>query len=250
MKPSVMILHASGTNRDQDAASAFELAGGDPRIVHVNALRRGEQKLADAQILVLPGGFSYGDALGAGRLMALDLQTYLADALKEFVASGKPVIGICNGFQTLVKADILPGWSDQPRAASLVHNASGNFYCGWVTLQAEAQSKSLWTQNLANEAAAIECPVAHGEGRFTLCNPSDLAALREHGNIALTYINGTNPNGSVGDIAGICNNAGNVLGLMPHPEDHIFAWQHPQHSRGTNRGLGLPLFEAGVKAVK
>src|SRR4051812_9811803 len=107
MKPVAMILHASGTNRDHDVAQALQLAGADPQIVHMNALRRGEKQLSGAQMVVLPGGFSYADALGAGRLMALDLQTYLADALKEFVASGKPVIGICNGFQALVKSDIL-----------------------------------------------------------------------------------------------------------------------------------------------
>src|SRR4051812_27723319 len=206
MKPLVMILHASGTNRDQDAARAFELVGAEPRIVHVNALRRGDQRLADAQILVLPGGFSYGDALGAGRLMALDLQTYLADTLKEFVASGKLVIGICNGFQALVKADILPAWEDQPRAASLVNNESGNFHCGWVTLQPQVNSKSIWSNNLTEP---IQCPVAHGEGRFTLCDSSVLDRLRANGQIALTYIDDTNPNGSIADIAGICNPAGN-----------------------------------------
>jgi phosphoribosylformylglycinamidine synthase len=247
MKPLAMILHASGTNRDQDAAQALELAGAKPCIVHVNALRRGEQRFSDAQLLVLPGGFSYADALGAGRLMALDLQTYLADALKAFVESGKPVIGMCNGFQALVKADVLPGWSDKPRAASLVNNESGNFYCGWVTLQPEPQTVCLWTKNLKKP---IQCPVAHGEGRFTFSDPAPLDRLRASGQIALTYTDGTNPNGSIADIAGICNPAGNVLGLMPHPEDHVYPWQHPQHTRGTNSGSGLELFKAGVAAVK
>ncbi len=246
MKPLAIILHASGSNRDQDAAQALELAGAEARIVHVNALRRGDQKLGDAQMLVLPGGFSYADALGAGRLMALDLQTYLADQLNEFVAAGKPVIGMCNGFQALVKADILPAWSDQPRAASLTNNERGSFYCGWVTLRPEPSSVCLWTRNLTE---SIECPVAHGEGRFTLCDSAQLDTLRSNGQIALTYVNGTNPNGSIADIAGICNEAGNVLGLMPHPEDHIYAWQHPHYTRNGGSGLALALFKAGVNAA-
>ncbi|HLY26687.1 MAG TPA: phosphoribosylformylglycinamidine synthase I [Aggregatilineales bacterium] len=246
MKPLALILHASGTNRDQDVAQALELAGAQACIVHVNAILRGQQRLSDAQMLVLPGGFSYGDALGAGKLMALDLQTYLADSLQEFVATGKPVIGICNGFQALVKADVLPGWDDLPRAASLVNNEGGNFYCGWVTLRPEPNSVCLWTRNLAQP---IECPVAHGEGRFTVCDPGVLDRLRANGQIALTY-DGFNPNGSQADIAGICNVAGNVLGLMPHPEDHVHPWQHPEHTRGVTAGSGLPLFEAGVRAVK
>ncbi len=248
-KPLAMILHASGTNRDGDAAQALELAGARAEIVHLNALRRGGRHLSEAQMLVLPGGFSYGDALGAGRLLALDLGTYLADALKEFVASGKPVIGICNGFQTLVKADILPGWDDAPRAASLVNNASGHFECRWVTLAPTPGSNCVWTRDLMEP---IECPVAHGEGRFVLRDSTGLERLRACGQIALTYADGTNPNGSIGDIAGICNLAGNVLGLMPHPEDHIFAWQHPAHTRPDFRagGSGLALFRAGVAAMR
>ncbi len=253
-KPLAMILHASGTNRDGDAARALELAGAQPEIVHLNALRRGSRTLDEAQILVLPGGFSYGDALGAGRLMALDLQTYLSDALKEFVSSDKPLIGICNGFQALVKADILPGWDDEPHAASLVSNECGHFVCDWVRLMPTADSVCLWTHGLTE---IIECPVAHGEGRFVLRNDSPLpqgeglgvralSRLRANSQIALTYADGTNPNDSTADIAGICNPAGNVLGLMPHPEDHIYSWQHPQHTRGATAGLGLSLFRAGV----
>ncbi len=227
VKPLAMILHASGTNRDQDAARALDLAGTQPEIVHVNRLRRGERHLSEAQMLVLPGGFSYGDALGAGRLMALDLQTYLADALHAFVSSGKPVIGICNGFQALVKSGLLPGWDDAPHAASLVANVGGHFECRWVRLLPEPRSVCVWTRDLD---AVIECPIAHGEGRFVLRDDLGdhldeaalLARLRANGQIALTYCDGTNPNGSLADIAGICNPAGNVLGLMPHPEDHLF----------------------------
>ncbi|MHB8627267.1 MAG: phosphoribosylformylglycinamidine synthase I [Aggregatilineales bacterium] len=248
MKPLAIVLHASGTNRDQEAAQALELAGARAEIVHLNALRRGERRLGDAQMLVLPGGFSYGDALGAGRLLALDLQTYFADALKEFIASGKAVIGICNGFQALVKADVLPGWEDAPRAASLVSNANGRFECRWVKLAPQPNSACAWTHDLHEP---IECPVAHGEGRFVLRDPAYLERLRACGQIALTYADGTNPNGSTADIAGICNPAGNVLGLMPHAEDHVFSWQHPSHTRtNTPNGSGLVLFQMGITYLK
>jgi len=248
MKPLAMILHASGTNRDQDAAQALELAGANAEIVHLNALRRGERQMEEAQMLVLPGGFTYGDALGAGRLLALDLQTYFADAMKEFIASGRPVIGICNGFQALVKADVLPGWDDAPHAASLVSNVSGQFECRWVKLAPQPGSVCAWTRNLPEP---IECPVAHGEGRFVLRDPAYLERLRVCGQIALTYVEGTNPNGSAADIAGICNAAGNVLGLMPHAENHVYTWQHPAHTRtNTPTGSGLTLFQMAITYLR
>jgi phosphoribosylformylglycinamidine synthase subunit PurQ / glutaminase len=247
MKPLAMILHASGTNRDHDAARALELAGARVEIVHLNALRHGDRKLTEAQLLILPGGFSYGDALGAGRLFALDMQTYFADALRGFVESGRPVIGICNGFQALVKTDLLPGWTDTPRPASLVANERGQFECRWVTLDPVADSVCVWTKGLREP---IECPVAHGEGRFVLRDPAHLERLRAGGQIVFTYGAGTNPNGSTADIAGICNPAGNVLGLMPHPEDHVYPWQHPAHDRMNQvTGSGLTLFEIGVSFV-
>jgi phosphoribosylformylglycinamidine synthase len=238
-----IVLHASGTNRDQEAAQALRVAGADAEIVHINRLRLGEYSLDDYGLIVVPGGFSYGDAIGAGRLLALDLQTYLADSLRRFVESGRPVIGICNGFQALVKAGILPA-NGGLAPASLTDNAEGKFECRWVTLM--PGGKSLWTDGIE----PIDCPIAHGEGRFVLSRPEDLALLERCGQIALRYAGESypeNPNGSIGAIAGICNPAGNVLGLMPHPEDHIFAWQHPQFRRGMQGRLGLQLFERGVR---
>jgi phosphoribosylformylglycinamidine synthase subunit PurQ / glutaminase len=250
-KPRVLILHADGTNRDHDAAQAFELAGADADIVHLNQLRAGEKQWSDYQLLAVPGGFSYADALGAGKLLALDLNTYFMEEVRTFVESGKPVIGICNGFQALVKSGILPAL-DTGRA-TLTFNADGHFECRWVTLKAQSQT-CLWTRGLTD---LIECPIAHGEGRFMLNNPDDLSALIAHDQIALSYAqrDGTpadgaypiNPNGSIGDIAGLCNPHGNVLGLMPHPEDHIFAYQHPRWTRGEGGHSGLKLFENGVK---
>jgi phosphoribosylformylglycinamidine synthase I len=257
-KPRALILHADGTNRDREAALAFELAGASPEIVHINQLRSGERHWCDYQVLAIPGGFSYADALGAGRLLAIDLNVYFGDEVCNFVESGKPVIGICNGFQALVKAGMLPMnvGGDKPRSATLTFNASGRFECRWVTL-APSSKTCVWTRQLTEP---IHCPVAHGEGRFLLREVADLAALRANNQIALTYAlaNGLpaqaaypeNPNGSLADIAGVCNPSGNVLGLMPHPEDHLFAYQHPQRARGHIGNSGLELFTQGVAYAK
>jgi phosphoribosylformylglycinamidine synthase len=253
MLPKALILFASGTNRDRDVAEALTLAGAVPEIVPLNLLRADRRKWRDYQMLILPGGFSYADALGAGRLLAVDLQAYFADEIHEFVASGKAVLGICNGFQALVKAGVLPGLGQEEKEATLTFNASGRFECRWVTLRPISQ-RCVWTRGLTD---LIECPVAHGEGNFQLSRPALLEALLAQDQVALTYVlpDGTpaqgrypaNPNGSVVDIAGVCNRDGNVLGLMPHPENHIYSWQHPQWTRGLARGSGLLLFKNGVR---
>ena len=183
-------------------------------------------------------------------MLSLDLLLHFKDALTRFVAAGKPVIGICNGFQALVKSGFLPA-NDAAGPATLTFNESGRFECRWVTLLPESNSACVFTQGLEEP---IYCPVAHGEGRFVT---EHLGPLAENGQIALRYgaANDTragseypaNPNGSDGDIAGICNPAGNVLGLMPHPEDHIVPHQHPGWTRGLSGRMGLRLFENGVR---
>ena len=260
----VLILHADGTNRDHEAAQAFAACGAESDIVHINQLRAREKRWSDYQILALPGGFTYADALGSGKLWALDLNTYFNEEVHEFVESGKPVIGICNGFQALVKSGILPNQqlaisrqqSAATHTATLTFNAEGHFECRWVTLKPQSQV-CVWTRDLHE---LIECPIAHGEGRFMLSNDDDLATLAAQDQIALVYAhangaaaNGAypiNPNGSIGDIAGVCNPRGNVLGLMPHPEDHIVAYQHPRWTRHEGGRLGLRLFENGVKYAR
>jgi phosphoribosylformylglycinamidine synthase len=292
-------LHAPGTNRDREAAVACALAGGQPEIVHLNQLLAGERRLLEYGFLVLPGGFSYGDDLGAGTLWALALRERLGEDLWRFVAEGRPVLGICNGFQALVKAGLLPGTvcseglspsgpaacagraaeaattkggsaSDLAagraaeaatmkveglhplREATLAPNRSARFECRWVYLRPETNSRCLFTQGLDG---LLLVPVAHGEGQFVPRGLPLLDALRARGQVALTYVDAAgqpagyphNPNGSAGNVAGVCNPAGNVLGLMPHPEDHVFPFQHPRWTRGEAGGLGLGLFENGIR---
>jgi phosphoribosylformylglycinamidine synthase subunit PurQ / glutaminase len=232
-RPRAVVLAAAGTNRDHDAAFALDLAGAEPRIVLLAELVDRPQLLDDAQLLVVAGGFSYADALGAGRMFALQLEHVLGDALQAFVAAAKPVIGICNGFQVLTRLGLLPG--------ALGHNASGHFQCQWVHLEA-MPSRCIWTSGIA----AIDCPIAHGEGRYT--HP-DATALAAAGQVAVRY-RGSNPNGSVDSIAGVCDQSGVVLGLMPHPENHVIPRQFPGFTRGSRGHLGLTLFEQGVRYAK
>lgn len=251
-QPAVLILHATGTNRDREAAWAVEAAGGRPTIVHVNDLRARPARLHDFAMLVLPGGFSYGDALGAGRLLAADLRWLFQEELARFIAAGKLVLGICNGFQALVKGGWLPGPPQDGIQATLARNASERFECRWVWLEPDPQSPCVFTRGVPER---IYCPVAHGEGRFIPRDEGALERLRAGRQVALTYVAAdgrpaaypANPNGSTAGIAGICNAQGNVLGLMPHPEDHIFPWQHPRWTRGEAGGLGLALFAQGIR---
>ena len=288
MKPKALVLQAHGSNRDFDVMEALTLAGADAIEIPLNELRMNKTLLADFRLLVLPGGFSYADALGAGKLLALDLASYFADEIAAFVDSGKPVIGICNGFQALVKSGILPGdnvvarsseatttlvphasageqsphrqdeiaSSHRPRndmSVTLTFNAQGHFECRWVNLKAVSQ-KCIWTKDLSDN---ITCPIAHGEGNFQTSDLFPLSSFIDQEQIALAYIHANglpanreypfNPNGSVLDIAGICNSQGNVLGLMLHPENHIHTWQHPRHTRCATGGSGLKLFENGVQ---
>ncbi len=230
-----LVIAGPGTNRDKDLALALGLAGADPTIVLASELTENPQLLTEARLVAVAGGFSYGDSLGAGRMLALDLMVGVGDALREFVATGRPVIGICNGFQVLTRSKLLPG--------ALGHNAHGRFECRWVVLEPQPTSRCLWTKGIEQP---IHCPIAHGEGRYVHPDPELLA---EAGQIALRY-RSTNPNGSVADIAGVCNPAGNVLGLMPHPENFVIGRQHPHHLRGYGLDhLGLQIFKNGVAAA-
>jgi phosphoribosylformylglycinamidine synthase len=235
------VVRAPGTNRDGDAAFALDLAGAESHRIQLGELFDNPKHLDEAQLLVLAGGFSFADALGAGRLFALELVTRVRDDLLAFVEAGKPVIGICNGFQTLIRSGLLPG---NGSTVALGPNAGGSFICDWVRLQPESRN-CVWTTDLTDD---IECPIAHGEGRF-VCEQATLDALEANDQVAFRYA-GVNPNGSMADIAGICDSTGLVLGLMPHPENHVLPRQHPKYLRGHRGRLGRRLFESGVNHAK
>lgn len=255
-KLPVLILYAEGTNRARDAALACERAGAAPRVAHVADVARGASPLRDHRMLVLPGGFSYGDDLGAGGLWALALKRELGEALRRFVEEGRPVLGICNGFQALARAGLVPGPNagvDLRPRVTLAANRSARFECRWVRLRPEPASPCAFTRELREP---LHCPVAHGEGRVVVGGDAERRRLRERGLVALRYAaaDGSvasgypdDPNGSEEAIAGLTNVGGNVLGLMPHPENHVEPAQHPRRGPGRRGAPGLALFEAGLR---
>jgi len=249
-KVKTLILRAPGTNCDVETVFAFEQAGAEVSTVHVNRLISREQRLADYQIMVIPGGFTYGDDIAAGKILANELSLKLGEDIKRFVEGGGLVLGICNGFQVLVKAGILPGLSDgSAPQLTLAANDSGKFECRWVHLGVNKESPCIFTRDMDS----LYVPVAHGEGKF-VADPEVLAKLNvvvyytdEHGDSSVGYPH--NPNGSVENIAGICDASGRVFALMPHPERHISGTQHPQWTRqgAKERGDGFQVFLNAVK---
>jgi phosphoribosylformylglycinamidine synthase len=248
MTPTTLILRTAGTNCDNDLAHAFELAGARCELVHLNQLIADPASLDRFDILGLPGGFSYGDDIAAGRIFANRLRHTLYAPLRRFIASGKPVIGICNGFQLMVKAGLLPALDPlphdpPPQLATLADNAFPRFVDRWVELEVEPNTACIWTRGITR----IDLPIAHGEGRF-VADPVILDRLEHEGQVVLRYA--ANPNGSMRDIAGICDSAGLVLGLMPHPERFVDATQHPRWTRAIAQSpTGLKLFHNAVEHV-
>ena len=252
-KVKVLVIRAPGTNRDGEAVFAFEKGGAEVTLAHVNQLIRGECNLFNYQIFVIPGGFSYGDDIASGRVLANELKLKFGQDMPKFIDDGRLVLGICNGFQVLVKSGFLPRvkQGETPRV-TLTNNDSGKFECRWVYLSVNQQSPCVFTKGMEN----MYVPVAHGEGKFA----GDLKVISEK-NIAVYYTDERgdrnaaypdNPNGSVKNIAGICDDSGRVFGLMPHPEDHNLGTQHPRWTRlgAKNDGDGLPVFRNAVKWAK
>jgi len=251
-KVRTLIIRAPGTNCDQETIFAFQQAGAEVSLVHVNQLIRHEEKLADYQILVIPGGFTYGDDIAAGKVLANELKLKLGEDIVRFIEGGKLILGICNGFQVLVKTGFLPELSNSgsPRL-TLATNDSGRFECRWVYLKANKQSPCVFTRGMES----LYLPVAHAEGKLvSLGTLSDvniaLYYTDEQGNTGAGYP--YNPNGSVGNIAGICDASGRVFGLMPHPERHVRGTQHPQWTRSGARkyGDGFKIFQNAVAWAK
>ncbi len=246
MKPNVCILRTDGTNCDEETANACRLAGAEPHLVHMNQFRERTVRLANYQILIIPGGFSYGDDVASGKILALELQTVLHGELQEFQG---PILGICNGFQVLVKAKLLPfpQGSDLADAEStLAFNRSGHFQCEPVELAVNPSSPCLFTRKLG---PTIVLQIAHGEGQFLTKDPAGIAFLQAQQLISLRYY-GKNPNGSMGDVAGLCDPSGRIFGLMPHPERSVVKTQDPNWRRG-NRAAppGLTFFQNAVEFV-
>ena len=251
MTPLTLIVRTAGTNCDRELAHAFQLAGAATETVHLNELIRQPDRLKQYHLIGLPGGFSYGDDIAAGRILANYLRHRLWAPLTEAVERGVGIIGICNGFQALVKLGLLPDPADGRQRVTLADNTSGRFVARWVPMAADADARCIWTQGLDE----FDLPVAHGEGRFTVADPAVLDQLEQQGQIALRYASGHNPNGSTRDIAGICDPSGRVLGLMPHPERFVHPTQPPDWPRRRAELMaqtppGLRFFENAVAHVQ
>ncbi|MCM8762782.1 MAG: phosphoribosylformylglycinamidine synthase I [Candidatus Omnitrophica bacterium] len=239
-RPKVLVLRTAGTNCDKETAFAFEALGAEAELLHINVLIENKKKLFDFQILVIPGGFSYGDDIAAGKILANELKYKLSDELKKFIQGRRLILGICNGFQVLVKAGILPGNNEFKQEVTLALNDSGRFEDRWVYLKNQKSNsknqKCVWAKDLPE---IIYLPVAHGEGKFIVQDKSVLNRLMENGQIVLQYCNEEgkltgypyNPNGSELNIAGICDETGRIFGLMPHPERHFQDTQNPKWMR-------------------
>lgn len=252
-QPRILILRAPGTNCDQETAHAFSLAGGVPESWHVNRLLEEPQRVADYQVLCVPGGFSYGDDVAAGRILGNQMQHHLAGALEEFRAANKLVLGICNGFQILLKTNLLAAPDSKGPMATLTLNDSGKFEARWVRLRVEP-NRCVFLQGIRE----MELPVAHGEGKFVARDEKVFAEMQASGRLVMRYVSESssgavsypaNPNGAMGDIAGICDETGHVFGLMPHPERFVDPTQHPRWTREPAReaGDGLRVFQNAVR---
>ena len=245
MKPAALIVCGFGINADEELAEAFREAGADAARVHLTDLLDEPSRLSGFRILAFPGGFSFGDHLGSGIVLANLLRKRLRPELEAFIADGGLVIGICNGFQVLAKTGILTnmggGWE---REITLVHNVNPGYLDEWVSVRFEPECPCVWTRGLP----PMELPIRHGEGRLVARDAAVLEALEKERLVALRY-EGRNPNGSVNGIAGVCDRSGRILGLMPHPEAFLIPENHPDRRRGVRGETGVAIFRNAVEAA-
>jgi phosphoribosylformylglycinamidine synthase len=248
--PKVLILRAPGTNCDAEAQHAFELAGAYAERVHINRLRENSRILKQFQILMLPGGFSYGDDVAAGKIQAVQLAQFLSDELRQFRDDEKLILGVCNGFQVLIKSGLIVPPDEEGPIATLAANSRG-YQDRWLYVETTS-TKCPFLKGISR----MHVPMAHGEGNFVCRKQWMLEGLEQAGQVVLKYVDAggrpgpypVNPNGSQGDVAGLCDATGRVLGLMPHPERHVLPTQHPRWTREglKTEGDGLRLFRNAV----
>jgi len=264
-KVKVLILRTAGTNCDKETAFAFEKAGAYPELVHINELSSGRISINEFAIMAIPGGFTYGDDIASGKILANELKFAMEKDIERFIKCGKLIIGICNGFQVLVKAGLLPDLTGDFKTieATLTLNDSNKFEDRWVYLKSSKnrarKTKCVWTNGIEG---IIRLPVAHGEGKFVPRDKKILSRLKSDGLVVFEYVDSHgrkcgypgNPNGAVEGIAGICDPTGRIFGLMPHPERHLSVFQDPEWTRRNikkeGEGAGFIIFKNGVDFAK
>jgi phosphoribosylformylglycinamidine synthase len=241
------VITGYGINADEELAQAFTMAGAQAQRIHIGDIIEKPGMLGGFHILAFPGGFSFGDHLGSGLVFANMCRQYLRRHLEDFLESRRIIIGICNGFQVLVKMGMLPNLEgDWSQEVSLIHNDAGVFEDSWVEISPYGKSGCIWTRDVPT----LELPVRHGEGRFVAVSGTVMDQLRERNLIALTY-SGRNPNGSEYNIAGITDRTGRILGLMPHPEAYLWPQNHPCWRRRPEKPeTGLVFFKRGVEYIR
>lgn len=256
-KPRVLILKADGINRDEETKYVFNEAGGDVEIVHINELRTKDKRLKDYNVLVLPGGFAYGDDVASGKILAVELTSFFKEELYKFINRKDTItLGICNGLQALVRTGLLPFGDIGKMSVTLTNNDSGHFESRWIRLKVEKDNRCVFLKNIEEEI--IPCPVAHGEGKL-FADDQMIKKLENENLVVFRYIDEKekptqkypdNPNGSLNAIAGICDPTGRILGLMPHPECFVRTEQHPNWRREKEKPQGFLIFKNIISYVK
>jgi len=254
MALKALVLTGFGINCEAESKFAIEKSGGNADILHLNRLLEKPATLQDYNMLMIPGGFAFGDDLGSGRVYGNKMRYVLRDHIEEFVSAKKLVLGICNGFQVLVKMGLLPE-PDFTQRVSLIANDSGKFEDRWVILRANKLSPCIFTKDIGH----ILLPVRHGEGKFVTDSPDTLDKIKKNNQIVFQYVDGQdtlaeyphNPNGAIENIAGICDQSGRVFGMMPHPEGFNIPENCPYWTTTTvKEGMGLRIFKNAVDFAK
>lgn len=254
MTPKVLVLTGYGINCDIETKHAFDLAGAQAERIHLTDLLNGSVKLSDYHLLALPGGFSFGDDIASGKVLANMIKYNLGEQLQEFIEEEKLIIGICNGFQAMVKMGLLPAFGKDysGQDVTLTFNDSGRFENRWVHLKTNTTSKCIFTRGIKK----IYLPVRHGEGKFVVRYPQVLERLKKNNHIVFQYVDidgnpagyPQNPNGSIDNIAAICDETGRIFGMMPHPEAFQHKTNHPAWTREElpEEGAGIAIFRNAV----